>query len=115
MTIDELWKSLYSVVNQLIKPIEFLNSTFVIRHSSFRLPRGSFKHFGGLLENSLRKTNDGIDHQKSNDPKQQHGQYKKSKTVFYKINQMSKLLHLNNIKWVGAGSKLKKLYNMAKL
>ncbi len=45
------------------------------------------KHLGCLLQNSLRKTNDGIDHQKSNDPEQQHGQYKKSKTVFYKINR----------------------------
>ena len=35
----------------------------------------------GLFQYSFRKTDDGIDHQKSNDPEQQHGQYKKSKTV----------------------------------
>ena len=47
----------------------------------------TLKHLRGLLKNPFRKTDDGIDYQKSDDPEQQHGQYKKAKTVFYKIGR----------------------------
>jgi hypothetical protein len=47
----------------------------------------TLKHLRGLLENPLRKTDEGIDHEKFNGPEQQHGKQKKSETVFNKIDR----------------------------
>ena len=46
----------------------------------------ALKHLRCLLENPFWKTDDGIDHKKSNRPEQQHGEDKESETVFHKID-----------------------------
>ncbi len=62
---------------------------FSVRCSFFHFPglvSRTLKHLRCLFQDPFWKPNDGIDDQKSNDPEQQRGQYKKPETVFDEIN-----------------------------